>query len=56
VQTAVNTLNEVDEFRNTRKLPTDAVTSAALPGDASAPPTGTETVRPEAEPLNTGKA
>jgi hypothetical protein len=55
VHTAVSTVKEVSEFLKTRKLPSDdAVTNAALFGVESAPVVGTETVRPDTEPLTTG--
>jgi hypothetical protein len=54
VHTAVNTVKEVSEFRKTRKLPSEAETSATLFGVANAPVAGTETVRPDTEPLITG--
>jgi hypothetical protein len=60
VQTAVSTVKEVREFRKTRKLFgwdwSGVVTRATEFGFASAPPTGTETVRPVTEPPTTGSA
>jgi hypothetical protein len=57
VHTAVKTVNEVNEFRKARKLPSEeAVTSATLFGVARAPVVETDTVRPDTEPFTTGRA